>query len=236
MSEHNEMELAGYARTNNGGDGAGGGNAAWFRELVGMAERSRVTSPEGQPINLPNVAPMEFVSAGSTLSPGQASFLETCSGFDLSPPKKQDGSHADERDVIWRICEDGLVQHLEDNDGDLEVKRYLLFLYGWESMSHKSREECVSTISTIFQPGEAYEHLEKIVEVQSDEEVCLFHNRSEYCEKWKNLVENYGGNDLSTTIFRAPTLLLRMVLRNQLSDNCFLQAPAAAQCYLVQMG
>jgi hypothetical protein len=97
---------------------------------------------------------------------------------------------------------------MENNHGDLEVKRYFLFLYGWEFMSHESKEERVIQHAFKYSPTrgrvEAYEHLQKIVEVHSNEEVCIFPNQLEYCEKWKNLVENYGQNDLSTTILWAP--------------------------------
>jgi hypothetical protein len=46
----------------------------------------------------------------------------------------------------------------------------------------------------------------------------------------RKLVESYGRNDVSTTIYRRP-FAVKIVFRKQLADN----APAAAQCYLVQI-
>jgi hypothetical protein len=95
----------------------------------------------------------------------------------LSPLQKQDNSPADEDDVVRRIREDDLVHFLEDNKGDLEIKRFLFFLYARDFISQKPKEECVRAILTILQPGEALERLKKIVEVSRDGEI-EFSNRS----------------------------------------------------------
>jgi hypothetical protein len=99
-------------------------------------------------------------------SPGQRGLLIACSELELSPLKKQDGSPADEGDVVRRIEEDNCWSLLENNTGpfNLEIKKFLLFLYAREFLSQSSQKKRVHAILTILKPGtEAFERLKKIV-------------------------------------------------------------------------